>query len=127
MPLLLDTHAFAWWALEEKRLSRTASNAIREHPEIYLSAVVTSEISGKVRIGKWPEARVLFERFFETLRHYGMRPLPITLEHAHLAGSLASAHRDPFDRMLAAQATIEHLTLVTADPAFQSFDVTVLW
>ncbi len=127
MPLLLDTHAFAWWALGDRRLSRVASDAIREDPGIYVSAVVAWEISGKVRLGKWPEATILAERFFDTVSHYGMMPLPITLQHAHLAGSLTGAHRDPFDRMLAAQAIVEGIPLVTADPAFRSFAVEVLW
>jgi PIN domain nuclease of toxin-antitoxin system len=127
MPILLDTHAFAWWALDEKRLSRRALDAIRQDPQIFISAVVAWEISGKVRVGKWPEATILAERLFETISHYGMNPLPITLEHAHLAGSLAGAHRDPFDRMLAAQAIVENMQLVTADPAFRNLEVQVLW
>ena len=127
MPFLLDTHAFAWWVLNDKRLSPKAFSVIERGLDIYVSAVVAWEISGKVRIGKWPEAAELSERFLETIAHYAMLPLPIGLDHAHLAGSLAGIHRDPFDRMLAAQSIIEDMHLVTADPAFREFAVKVLW
>lgn len=127
MPFILDTHAFAWWALDDKRLSRAAFSAIEEDQSVFVSAVTAWEISGKVRTGKWPEATELSERFFETIAHYGMIPLPITLEHAHLAGAFPGAHRDPFDRLLAAQAILDDLELVTADPAVRGFPVKVLW
>ena len=127
MTILLDSHTFAWWLLDDKRLSAAAFAVIKRDPDVFISAVVAWEISGKVRIGKWPEVQMLSDRFFETVAHYGCKTLPITLEHAHLAGSLPGHHRDPFDRMLAAQAILEDLPLVTADPAFRGFDVRVLW
>lgn len=127
MTVLVDTHAFAWWALGDKKLSATARAAIQAGPQVFVSSVVAWEIAGKVRSGKWPEATELSERFFDTIAHYGMLPLSITLEHAHLAGSLPGAHRDPFDRMLAAQAILEDMPLITADPAFRGFDVKVVW
>jgi PIN domain nuclease of toxin-antitoxin system len=82
---------------------------------------------GKVRLRKWPEAELVADRFFETVAHYSLTPLPVTLERAHLAGSLPGTHRDPFDRMLTAQAMVERMPLVKADPAFRAFDVEVLW
>ena len=127
MTILLDSHAFVWWLLDDKRLSPSAFSAIEQDPEVFLSAVTAWEIAGKVRTGKWPEAEILSERFFDTIAQYQLRPLPISLEHAHLAGSLPSIHRDPFDRMLAAQAIVEDMPLVTADPAFRNFEVRVVW
>jgi PIN domain nuclease of toxin-antitoxin system len=127
MTVLLDSHAFVWWLLDDKRLSLSAFGAIEQDPGVYVSAVTAWEIAGKVRTGKWPQAEILSERFFDTISQYQLRPLPISLEHAHLAGSLPSIHRDPFDRMLAAQAIIEDMPLVTADPAFQNFEVQVVW
>ncbi len=127
MPLLLDTHAFAWWAFGDNRLSRVGSAAIQADDRVFVSPVVAWEIAAKVRVGKWPEAEELSRRLFETIAHYGMIALPITLQHAHLAGSMPGVHRDPFDRMLAAQAIVEDMPLVTADPAFRHFDVEVLW
>ena len=127
MTILLDSHAFVWWLLDDKRLSPSAFSAIEQDPEVFLSAVTAWEIAGKVRTGKWPEAEILSERFFDAIAQSQLRPLPISLEHAHLAGSLPSIHRDPFDRMLAAQAIVEDMPLVTADPAFRNFEVQVVW
>ncbi len=127
MALLLDTHAFVWWAFDDRRLSQAARSAIQNDARVYVSAVVAWEIAGKVRTGKWPEAEELSRRLFETIAGSEMVPLPVTLEHAHLAGSMPGAHRDPFDRMLAAQAIVEDIPLVTADPAFRIFGVRVVW
>jgi len=127
MRILLDSHAFFWWAVDDRRFSRAARDAMTGGADVYVSSVVAWEISGKVRSGRWPEAEALANRFFETVSHYRLLPLPITLEHAHLAGSLPAQHRDPFDRMLAAQAMTEEMPLATADPAFEQFDVQMLW
>jgi PIN domain nuclease of toxin-antitoxin system len=127
MTILLDSHAFFWWTTEHERLSTRAYAAIEGQARVYVSAVVAWEVSNKVRLGKWPGAKTLSERFVETVEHYGWLPLPISIEHARLAGTFPAVHRDPFDRMLAAQARIEDLMLVTADPAFRDFPVTTLW
>jgi PIN domain nuclease of toxin-antitoxin system len=128
MTILLDSHVFYWWQTNDPRLSRHARELIEdEQDDVYVSAVVAWEIANKVRYGKWPEAKLLVDRFFELIVEDGFLPLPITLQHAHLAGSLAGRHRDPFDRMLAAQAQIENVSLVTADPVFQAFGTRVLW
>ena len=92
-----------------------------------MSAVTAWEIAGKVRTGKWPEAEVVSERLFDAISQSQLRALPIRLEHAHLADPLPSIHRDPFDRMLAAQAMVEDMPLVTTDPAFKNFEVRVVW
>lgn len=127
MTILLDSHALFWWTVDEPRLSRRAAAAIEGEPKVYISGVVAWEIANKVRTGKWPEAKLLSERLVDLMAHYGFLPLPITLAHAHLAGSMPGAHRDPFDRMLAAQAIVEGMRLVTVDPAFHDFGVEVLW
>jgi PIN domain nuclease of toxin-antitoxin system len=126
--ILLDSHVYFWWTTDDARLSRGARHVIEDAgADVYVSAVVAWEITNKVRSGKWPAAEILIERFFEVLRQYDFMPLPVTLEHAHLAGSLAGRHRDPFDRMLAAQSQIENVPLVTADPVFRAFGTRVLW
>jgi PIN domain nuclease of toxin-antitoxin system len=127
MTILLDSHVFFWWQTDDPRLSQSARELIEREHDVYVSAVVAWEIANKVRFGKWPQAQLLVDRFFELITHHGFLPLPITLQHAHLAGTLASRHRDPFDRMLAAQAQIENVPLVTADPVFQEFGTRVLW
>jgi PIN domain nuclease of toxin-antitoxin system len=126
MTVLLDSHTFFWWVTDNPRLSRRAHAAI-ENGAVHVSAVVAWEISAKVRTGKWPDASLLWERFFDVMERDNFSPLPLTLEHAHWAGSLEWSHRDPFDRMLAAQAQIEKLALVTADPVFRGFAVETIW
>ena len=127
MTILLDSHVFFWWATNDRQLSYSAATAIEQDSQVCISPVVAWEIATKVRSGKWPEAQWLAERFFEVVNSYGFAPLPLTLEHAHLAGTMPGRHRDPFDRLLAAQAHIENVPLVTADPAFREFDVRILW
>lgn len=125
--ILLDSHTFYWWVTDDMHLSRRAHAAINDSVDVHISAVVAWEIANKVRTGKWPEAKLLVNRFFEILEHYKFGQLPVTLEHAHLAGTLPGTHRDPFDRMLAAQSQIEDMPLVTADPVFKTFGTRVLW
>jgi PIN domain nuclease of toxin-antitoxin system len=128
MKVLLDSHAFFWWVTDSPKLSRTAWAAIDDDStEVLISSVVAWEIANKVRSGKWPDAQALVETFFSTMKHYGFEPLPLTLEHAHYAGTFRATHRDPFDRMLAAQSVIEGVSLVTADPVFVTFGTHVLW
>jgi PIN domain nuclease of toxin-antitoxin system len=127
MTILLDSHAFFWWTTDDPRLSRYALKSIEEDSEVYVSAVTAWEITNKIRTGKWPGAKPLADHFFEVIADYGFTSLPITLEHAHRAGLIPGQHRDPFDRMLAAQAQIENVPLVTADPVFRMFGTRVLW
>ena len=92
-----------------------------------VSAASAWEICTKVRIGKLPEAGELCENFIEFVTQYQFEPLAISVEHGRLAGRLPGAHKDPFDRMLAAQAILEDVPLITNDAAFAAFDVRVLW
>lgn len=92
-----------------------------------VSAATAYEISNKVRIGKWPEADELAHRFMQIVESHGFAPLPVTPEHALEAGLIAVSHRDPFDRLLAAQAKLEGIPLVTADPVFREFGVKLVW
>lgn len=94
---------------------------------ILVSAVSAWEICTKARIGKLPMGQALCDDFSGYLRRYHFDPLAITVEHGRLAGRMAGAHKDPFDRMLAAQALIEGVPLVTNDPAFVAFGVAVIW
>lgn len=128
MRVLLDSHALIWLLDGDRRLSNRARAAIEaEDATIYISAVTAWEISSKVRLGKWPEAASLATSLATVIARFGFVALPVTLDHALTAGSLAGQHRDPFDRMLAAQALVEGIPIVTADPAIRSLGADVLW
>lgn len=85
------------------------------------------EIATKHRLGKLPEAAVLAASFELEIEALGFDPLPISLTHARLAGALAIPHKDPFDRLLIAQALVEEMTLVSKEVMFDSFGVSRLW
>ena len=126
--LLLDTHAFLWRAVGSTRLSDPASHAIDDRSnEVFVSPASAWEVSTKTRLGKLPEGEAILLRFASTITELRAVPLPMSIEHSLLAGSFVTEHRDPFDRMLAAQAAIEGAVLITADRAFSAFPVTTLW
>jgi len=128
MRALVDTHAYFWWATDDGKLSKAARKAIADGDnEIFISAVLTWELATKARFGKWPEGRRVADAITDTMAENAFQPLPISLEHARLAGFLPMRHRDPFDRVLAAQSEIEGMPLITADPIFQTFGTQVLW
>ncbi len=128
MRFLLDTHVLLWWLFDDPKLSLTARDLIVEPDHLILiSAASAWEISTKHRLGKLPAAEELLQDFEGWVRRAGFQELTVTLEHGRLAGGFPQDHRDPFDRMLAAQSLLEHLPLVTRDPALKSFDIEVLW
>ena len=126
---LLDTHTFLWSVRECKKLSNKARKIIEDVDNpLYVSSASAYEIMNKHRIGKLPGFEYEAEYFFDILHTLGANELSINMKHAHLAGKIDWAHRDPFDRLLAAQAHIEKLTLVTNDSVFQTFpSITLLW
>ena len=126
---LLDTHTFLWAAYDDARLSNISKKAIEnEDTQIFVSAVSAYEIMNKYRIGKLPEYTYVAENYFDILRELGANELPISTQYTYFAGKFEWAHRDPFDRLLAAQASLDNLTLITNDPAFQELPwLTLLW
>jgi PIN domain nuclease of toxin-antitoxin system len=128
MRLLLDTHSFLWWVTDDPRLPASARAAIGdEENTIYISAAGAWEMSTKHRLGKLDWATDAVKRFAELVAADGFEHLPVTYGHALKAGSFPTLHRDPFDRMLAAQSELEGLPLVTRDPAFATFGTRTLW
>jgi PIN domain nuclease of toxin-antitoxin system len=122
--LLLDTHVWLWWQIDHPRLGTAARGAIAAASEVRLSVASVWEMSIKSAIGKLSlpkDADILRE-----LELDGFVPLPIELEHAVRVADLPALHRDPFDRMLVAQAILEGLTLVTADPHLGKYGVALL-
>ena len=129
MRLLLDTHALLWALLEPRRLSAAASALIRDPANVVLVSAATAwEIATKLRLGRLPHAGAVVAAYDAHLARLRADELPVRSQHALLAGRFPVAHRDPFDRMLAAQAIVEGARLVTVDPAFDQFaDVQTSW
>ena len=128
MRLLLDTHALIWWLAGDRTLPDRAIKAIDDAAnEVIVSAVSAFEVSTKYRLGKLPEAADLAQDFEAARERQGFKPLCISIVHAARAGALAGIHKDPFDRLLVAQALTENLILVSNEVLFDQFGVSRLW
>jgi PIN domain nuclease of toxin-antitoxin system len=126
--LLLDTHAFLWWIAGDAALSPTARSAIADESNaVFVSAVTAWEIATKFRIGKLPGVAAIAADLTAALDAQGFVPLPISFGHGQTAGALPGPLRDPFDRMLIAQAMIEDIALVSNERAFGAYGVRRLW
>ena len=128
MKILLDTHAFLWWITDDQKLSSRAREVISDaENELFFSAASGWEISIKVQLGrlKLPEEP---ERFIpEQLRMNFIRSLPIQMRHALFVSTLPNHHRDPFDRMLVAQAQLEEMSILSADLQISRYQVELIW
>ncbi|MBQ1033735.1 type II toxin-antitoxin system VapC family toxin [Micromonospora sp. C97] len=122
MRLLLDTHVVLWWLTDDPGLATDVKDRIDAEPDVYLSPVTLWEVAIKQSLGKLAGPADLAER----IRDAELRELPILHDHAIAAGRLPAIHRDPFDRMLVAQALHEGLTLVTRNDRIHKYDVPIL-
>lgn len=128
MRLLLDTHAFLWWLDGDRRLPPRVRRRITDpHTTIIVSAASAWEIATKWRIGKLDGAEAVALDVDGAIQRQGFTPLNVSVRHAEHAGRLAMEHRDPFDRMLIAQARLEDLTIATNDQAFEPFGLDRFW
>jgi PIN domain nuclease of toxin-antitoxin system len=118
MRLLLDTHVLLWLMAGSQRLKPKTRALIDSASEVYVSSVSIWEIAIKYRVGKIEEDP---EEIVERLEEAGLRELPVLTRHAVAAGKLPLLHRDPFDRLLVAQAITEPLRLLTADPQLAAY------
>ena len=121
MNLLLDTHVLIWWD-EGRRIAPGARRAIEEADAVYVSAASAWEVGIKTGLGRLRPSRTVEQAASES----GFLELPITFGHAERVAVLPPHHRDPFDRMLVAQADVEGLTLVTRDPVFARYGADVI-
>lgn len=123
---LLDTHTFIWVAQTSSKLSKTAAALIEDKSNIFfVSAVTAWEIATKARIGKLDEFIAgTFERRMQIADYI---ELPVSIRHGSIAGAFADAHKDPFDRILAAQSLLENLTLLSNDSKLDAFGVHRIW
>ncbi len=128
MDLLLDTHAFLWWIAGDSALSATARAAIGDSGNrIFISAASAWKIATKVRIGKLSGAAAIAPNIAGVVASQGFVSLPISLVHGQAAGTLPGPHKDPFDRMLIAQAMLEQVVLVSNKQQFDIYGVRRLW
>ncbi len=127
MKTLIDTHVFLWWLFNDKRLCTTARKII-SNPDniILLSSASAWEISTKFRIGKIPEAKTIVNNFTSVMEKSRIHELPISMTHALKAGALNIRHRDPFDRMIMAQAELEDIPVITYDKAFAAGHLNII-
>ena len=127
MRVLLDTHAFLWWVDEHRRLSPRAREAIAAATDCFLSIVSCWEMAIKVSRRRLTLPKPIERLVPEQLGLNGFQLLPIDLDDVARVATLPFHHRDPFDRLLAAQALSEELTLVSADPVFRKYGVKRVW
>lgn len=128
MKVLLDTHALLWLLLEPAKLSTRVRELLADvTTDVVVSSATAWEIATKHRIGKLPHAADVVRGYADHLRTVMATELLISSAHALLAGAFKHTHKDPFDRLLAAQSTLEAIPLVSNDPAFESFPIAPLW
>jgi PIN domain nuclease of toxin-antitoxin system len=128
MRLLLDTHTLIWWLTEDSSLPASARKLIgSRNSEVLVSVVSAWEIATKVRLGRLDIAADLARDFGRYLARERFESLSISTEHGIRAGSLPGSHKDPFDRMLVAQAQIESLAIVSNDAVLDGYGVSRLW
>lgn len=128
MRLLLDAHVFLWWVSDSPRLSPAAREHCRHAGnQLFLSSASIWEIAIKARIGKLTIPAPLDVFLTEQLNINAIESLPVTLQHALRVAELPDHHRDPFDRMLVAQALTESLPILTSDTAIRAYGVEVVW
>jgi len=125
---LLDSHALLWWWFDPDRLSGPVRSLLSDaENQVLVSAASVWELSLKHQLGKLPELASAIADLPGLLQADGFEALPISLAHGIRAGGYSQPHRDPFDRMLAAQAELDRLVLLTADPQLSTFPCQTLW
>ncbi|QSR24245.1 PIN domain nuclease [Nocardioides aromaticivorans] len=122
MRLLLDTHVLLWLASDSARLGPDERELLGSAAERHVSAASAYEIAQKTRLGRLPGGTQVLDGWQRLLRNVQAAELPLSVAHMARAGAMSWSHRDPFDRMLVAQAQLEGLTLLTDDDAIRSFD-----
>jgi PIN domain nuclease of toxin-antitoxin system len=126
--VLLDTHALLWWATDDSSLPERSRRRISEsYNGVVVSAVSAWEIATKMLLGRLPSATDIVSDFEGFLQRQNFEGLPISLAHGIRAGLLPGHHKDPFDRMLIAQAQAENLPIISNDPILDQYGVRRIW
>jgi PIN domain nuclease of toxin-antitoxin system len=128
MRLLFDTHSFMWWESEPNKLSRKAADALRDPAnQLVLSVASVWEMQIKLQLGKLQSRLPLPQLIENQRRNNRLKVLPVTLAHVLALQDLPFHHKDPFDRLLIAQANVEGAVLLSHDPMFAQYPVHLLW
>ena len=128
MDYLLDTHVFLWFASDDIKLSPSAKKTIEDGKNnIYLSSASVWELSIKIAIGKLKLKKDLNKFIAENIAEYGYIPLSVTIPHAVAIAKLPEIHKDPFDRILVAQASVEKMKIITSDRYIGKYKVKTVW
>jgi PIN domain nuclease of toxin-antitoxin system len=128
MRLLLDTHVFLWWVSDDPKLSKVARELIYDTENIkYVSAATAWELAIKAGLGKIKLGQPVSDFFATYTADNGFEVLPILIDHLYLTETLPTCHKDPFDRLLVAQAKVEGLQLISADSVFDGYDIKRHW
>ena len=128
MPVLLDTHVWAWTLIDSGQISARAKRAIDGAEQVWLSPITAFEIAQKVRLGKWDRMAKVVGRIGKVVSDQGVTFSSVDAATLERAGALDWAHRDPFDRIIAATAQLLDIPVVTRDRALQSFDeIECIW
>ena len=128
MRLLLDSHAFLWYVLNDSQLSTDAQQAINDpNNDVLISAATYWEVAIKISVGKYKLTRSFIDFFTDHIARNGFHILPITLQHADNVTQLPLHHRDPFDRLLSAQSLVESIALVSNETQFDQYGVNRVW
>ena len=127
MRCLLDSHALIWWCIDSPKLSLVARSMISDSDDVLISAASVWELATLTRLGRLNEIEDFAKNYAPLMADNGFWVLSVTEDHAMSAGLLPGDHRDPFDRMIAAQALIEDMAVITRDPALAAFGCRVIW
>jgi PIN domain nuclease of toxin-antitoxin system len=128
MDLILDTHALVWIFTANSNINQKHLDILSQSQGvIFVSAVTAFEIATKYRIGKLPEAKLLYENFHSVLEDFNYIELPVKAEHGLKAGTLMGDHKDPFDRLLAAQSIVEGIPIMTIDARIRDLGAEIVW
>lgn len=128
MKLLFDTHTFIWWDSHPNNLSKTALTLLQDRSNILLLSVISIwEMQIKLQLGKLTLNRALLEIIENQQQTNQIEVLPVKLTHVLALDSLPLVHKDPFDRLLVAQANVENAALVSCDPIVAQYPVNVVW
>ena len=128
MKVLLDSHVLVWFVIGDRQCEPTVREMIADpNTNVFVSAASAWEVATKARLGKWSDGLQIMRDLDRIMADNDFTAMPVSLEHGRIAGLFESDHKDPFDRMLAAQSRVEAMPLITADRQLVTFGIETIW